>query len=113
MRHTSESPAAPASANGAKSASQGSESGADDKATRHDAQEIIVGRIKKNAREQIRVALAEYKGHRYVDLRIVVPDPDGGDRPTKSGLTLKLSAIPELAELLNRAQAEASTRELL
>ncbi len=113
MRRENEHPAATAIAGGAQNASQGSERSTKDKATEQRAQEFVVGKIRKNPREEIRVALAEFKGHRYVDLRIVVAGDDGADRPTKSGLTLKLSAILELAEMLNRAHAKACAGGLL
>lgn len=106
--------AAPAQAgSGSRNAQLGGTSSAENKSTDGTAQ-VVVGRIAKNSRETIRVALDEYKGHRYCDVRVFVPGTtDGDERPTKAGLTVKLAAIPELVELLRVAHAEAVARGLL
>lgn len=73
---------------------------------------IIVGHVGKNSRESYRVSIGEYQGHRYLDLRIVVPDGDGSMKPTQKGVTIKFSTIPQLLELLRDGLAEAKRRGL-
>ena len=52
--------------------------------------------IPKNSREEIQVAAREYKGARYLDLRIHYEDKSGEIRPTVKGITLR----PDLADAL-------------
>lgn len=69
-----------------------------------------IGSITKNDRESIVVALRTFKGHRFVDLRIHATRVDGEKVPTAKGLTLKPSALPELAQILGVAH-EVARRE--
>ena len=61
----------------------------------------------KNSRKKAAVMLRTYKGHRFVDVRVMVARPDGGATPTGKGLALKPGAIPELVDVLQRAHAAA------
>ena len=70
----------------------------------------LIGTIKKNAREDIAVALRTYKNHRFVDLRLMASAPDGGTAPTAKGVTLKAAAMPDLISLLQRAHKAAVVR---
>ena len=63
--------------------------------------------MKKNAREDIAVALRTYKGYRFIDLRLMASTPDGGTTPTAKGVTLKAGSLPELIGLLQRAHLAA------
>ena len=74
------------------------------------AGEIIVEagqRITKNAAEEIRVALTEFKDHQLVDLRVYATNGATGERvPTKKGLTVKPALLASLIEALQRAALE-------
>ena len=49
----------------------------------------VVHQFTKNATEEVRASLTEYKGHKLIDLRIYYDPEDGGDRrPTKKGITI-------------------------
>lgn len=72
--------------------------------------------VQKNRREQLRFTLDEYKGHRFVTMRIYAPNRDGAMLPTKSGVTFKpallpdvLAALHEVARRISEA-AEAASR---
>jgi hypothetical protein len=65
-----------------------------------------IATIPKNSREELRVSLDEYQGHRLINMRIWF---DAGEemRPGKKGLSLKLDALPELLAALQNAEKEA------
>ena len=68
--------------------------------------------IKKNAREEIRVSLTQFKGHDLADARIFA---DNGTEyiPTRKGLTFAVKLLPELIAALREAEAEARRRGLI
>jgi hypothetical protein len=73
----------------------------------------VLGYIEKNARERIRVSLNAYAGRSFLDVRIVVQAPDGSDRPTKLGVTLRPDRISDLQRLVEVAATEAKRRWLI
>ncbi len=75
-----------------------------------------IASIEKNRLEELRIALKEYKGHSYVDIRTFVePYADEGEGrvPTKKGVTMALTKLPELIAALQRAESEARAAGLL
>jgi len=56
---------------------------------------VLVHSFSKNAREQIRIAINEFRGSRYIDVRIFFLD-DNKYMPTKKGVTLAIDQYPEL-----------------
>ncbi len=71
-----------------------------------------IGRIEKNAREEIRASFSEFKGHQLIDLRVYAVDGDDAS-PTKKGIAVKVDKLPELARLIADAESEARRRGLL
>lgn len=67
-----------------------------------DAQTEPLSIIEKNATEEIRVYLNEYRGHTYVDIRVFV-NYSGRFAPTKKGITVKPELLPELLAALDQA----------
>ena len=66
---------------------------------------IPIATIRKNTREEFRVAIATYHGSRFVDVRTYV-DGKGDDRvPTPKGIAIRLDALPALMEALEAAAA--------
>ena len=58
-----------------------------------------IATIEKNKTEELRVALNEFKGRRYLDIRIYIDpyaDEGQGRVPTKKGVTCPLSKLPDL-----------------
>lgn len=68
----------------------------------------IIGTVTKNSRESVAVMLRTFKGHRFVDVRVMAAKPDGGTTHTGKGVALKADAIPDLIGLLQRAHAAAA-----
>lgn len=69
----------------------------------------VIARLRKNAQEQIRVALDTYRDVRLVDLRVTVElsQVSGVQSPTKKGLSLRVEMLPELIAALQQAEAKA------
>jgi predicted alpha/beta-hydrolase family hydrolase len=73
----------------------------------HNEPDRIIGTIRKNAQEDIAVALRSYKGTRFCDMRVMARRPDGEPVPTAKGVTIKPEALREMIELLRKAHTEA------
>ena len=66
------------------------------------ADDIVVATIPKNAREEIRVALTEFKGHRRIAVRVWARTADGAV-PTRQGFAVAVERCPELIAGLGEA----------
>jgi Transcriptional Coactivator p15 (PC4) len=66
-------------------------------------------------REECRVTLAEYRGHKLISLWRWYPDSDSGGemRPGKRGVTVPIARLPELAAAVNEACERAKRDGLL
>lgn len=79
-------------------------------------QDTLIGTIRKNSAEEVRVAVTEFKGGHYVDVRVFAAYGDDADeerRATKKGVTLNLTKLPELIDALEMARVEAERLGLL
>ncbi len=66
--------------------------------------------------QEIRVGLGEFKGHHLLSFRIFTDpyeDHAQGRVPTKKGVTLALTKLPELIAALQQAESEARAAGLL
>jgi len=70
----------------------------------------VIGVIEKNVNEEIRVDLCTYKGFDLVGCRIWAKDQAGDFLPTKKGLTVRATVLPEVLALLHKAEGEARKR---
>jgi len=57
--------------------------------------------IEKNSRESIVVSETEYKGSKYVDVRVFYKDADGSLKPTRKGVSLRPEKVAELRDALS------------
>ena len=75
----------------------------------------VIATIEKNASEELRVALGEYRGHNLVNVRIWANYDSAGSekRPTNKGFALRVERLPELIAGLKKAEAEARAAGLL
>lgn len=70
--------------------------------------------IEKNAREDVRLGISEYKGKMYLQLRVWYPDSHTGEmRPSHEGFTLQPSKLPELITALQQLEAQARHEGIL
>jgi hypothetical protein len=67
-------------------------------------EDIIIGSIPKNQREDVRVTLSNFKGHDLVGTRIWFKTKDGEHRPTSKGISINVRILPELIGLLTEAE---------
>ncbi len=77
---------------------------------------IDIATIEKNRSEELRIALKEFKGRHYLDVRTYCEpysDEGQGRVPTKKGVTVPLAKLPELIEALQKTEAEARAAGLL
>tara|TARA_B100001123_G_scaffold338044_1_gene382543 strand:- start:2367 stop:2582 length:216 start_codon:yes stop_codon:yes gene_type:complete len=59
----------------------------------------IITEIQKNQKEKIIISTNEYKGHKYVDLRVHYEDESSKEyRPSKKGIALSAKVIPQIIE---------------
>ncbi|MFO0995307.1 MAG: PC4/YdbC family ssDNA-binding protein [Alphaproteobacteria bacterium] len=72
-----------------------------------------IATILKNAREELRVELTEYRGYDLVAARIWVENSEGAKIPTHKGLTVNVRLLPDILDALRRAEHEARTAGLL
>lgn len=65
---------------------------------------MVVGEIERGETEVLRVSTEEYKGRKYVDVRIYFENDEGEWKPTKKGVTIQPDRIEAFMELLRKAQ---------
>ncbi|RQS00233.1 hypothetical protein DIE02_27755 [Burkholderia sp. Bp8991] len=63
----------------------------------------LIEEIQKNSRERLRITVDQFKGHEYIGIRIWFVGTDGQYRPSRSGVTLKPTLLPQLMQALGRA----------
>ncbi len=69
----------------------------------------LIATIGKNADEEIRVSLREYKGHPFIDIRVYWKPAEGEPGPTKKGVTLNPELFPEFKKAM--AALEGALRQ--
>jgi hypothetical protein len=62
--------------------------------------ETLISRIRKNAAEEIWIALTEYHGHELLSIRVYFRGIDGF-QPTRKGVAVGVSSLAELRDALN------------
>ena len=63
----------------------------------------LIAVLPKNAREELRVSLAVYRGHHFADVRVYARRDDGETVPTPKGVAVKPAPLPALIEALRAA----------
>ena len=65
----------------------------------------IIGEIQKNQKEKIIVSTNEYKGHKYIDLRVHYEDETSGEyKPTKKGIAVNPKILDEVVGMMLKAK---------
>jgi hypothetical protein len=67
--------------------------------------EKVIASFEKNSEEQVQVKLQDFKGRRYVDIRIWARE-DAAWIPTYKGLTLDAELLGELRKAIDAAFSE-------
>ena len=70
--------------------------------------EKLIATFAKNATEEVRVSLTQFRGHDLVDVRVYF-EPRGGDEklPSKKGVCLGVDLLPDLRAALAGAEKAA------
>ena len=64
----------------------------------------IIGEIQKNKKEKIIISTNEFKGNKYVDLRVHYEEEGSGEyKPTKKGISLMPDKVPGVIEGILKA----------
>lgn len=72
--------------------------------------EIVISR---STLEELRLSLAEFNGHRYVDLRLYYRADSGEMRPNRKGITVPPDRWPAFRQALDQLEAQMRERGLL
>jgi hypothetical protein len=62
--------------------------------------------FKKNGREVVRATIGEYAGQSIIALWVFTATTDGAMVPTRKGLSISRSALPDLAAAIDALQRE-------
>lgn len=72
----------------------------------------VLANIPRSATEEIQIALNEYKGKQYLDLRVYYTTDDGLNwNPTKKGVTFSPDKLVELKAAIETAMKEFGVEE--
>lgn len=63
-----------------------------------------VGDIEKSATEVVRVSAEEFKGRKYLDIRVYFEGDEGEWKPTKKGVTIQPEKVDAFIELVTKAK---------
>ena len=75
------------------------------------AEDKVVSSFKRNPTEEVRAGIKEFKGRRYIDLRIYYMDDQGEWKPTRKGISLATDFMPELKDAVGAIEAELKNME--
>jgi hypothetical protein len=65
----------------------------------------VIARLSRTPRTEIQVGVRTYQGHTYAELRLFFLAGPTDYRPSPKGVTLNLSFVPLLAEMVGEAEA--------
>ena len=63
-----------------------------------------IGEIGRTETEVVRVSVEEYKGRKYLDVRIYFESDEGEWKPTKKGVTIQPDKIDLFMDLIRQAK---------
>jgi hypothetical protein len=66
----------------------------------------VIADLPRNGRERVRVAVSEFKGARFADLRIYGTAADGSTVPTKQGVAIRRAILSQVIAALQEAERE-------
>lgn len=68
--------------------------------------EQIIGDIRKNDKEFIRISIRKYNKYLYVDIRLYFTNEKGEEQFTKKGVTVSPVNLGRFVDLINSARRE-------
>jgi hypothetical protein len=64
---------------------------------------MIIGDIERGETEVLRISAEEYKGRKYIDVRIYFENDEGEWKPTKKGVTIQPDKVDVFVDLIKKA----------
>ena len=64
---------------------------------------MLIGEIERGETEVLRVSTEEYKGRKYIDVRIYFENDAGEWKPTKKGVTIQPDRLDDFLDLIKKA----------
>jgi hypothetical protein len=64
---------------------------------------MLIGEIERGETEVLRVSTEEYKGRKYIDVRIYFENDEGEWKPTKKGVTIQPDRLDDFLDLIKKA----------
>ncbi len=64
----------------------------------------IIGEIPRNAKEVTRVSISEFKGKKYVDIRVWFKSENGDYAPGKKGIAIATENLEQLKKLIQKSE---------
>ena len=72
----------------------------------------VLATVPRSATEEIQISINEYRGKKYLDLRVYYTTDDGLNwNPTKKGVTFSPDKLGELKEAIEKAIGEFGVTE--
>jgi hypothetical protein len=65
---------------------------------------MMIAEIQKNLKERLRVSIEEYRGHKFIDLRVYFEAENGEWKPTKKGIALNRESIDAVIDALQKGR---------
>lgn len=75
------------------------------------AEDKVVAKFQRNPTEEVRAGIKEFKGRRYLDLRIYYMDDKGEWKPTKKGISLNTDYMNDLKQAVEALEKELKASE--
>ncbi len=66
----------------------------------------LICELPKNSREKIIFSLGDYKGHKFVDMRVFIQEGDEAPVPTRKGLTVSPTMWAKFKAALAQVERE-------
>jgi hypothetical protein len=70
----------------------------------------LFGVVRKNAREELRIASRTFKGRRSIDIRIFTATADGRKSQTAKGVVIAPGDLDALIDALSRARISSTNK---
>ena len=67
---------------------------------------MLIAEIEKNMKERIRVSIEEYRGSRFIDVRVYWENDQSEWLPSKKGIALNKDSIDQVINALQKAGKE-------
>ena len=74
---------------------------------------VPIAQFAKNAKEEVRVSIDDYHGHKLINLRIYYRSADDEWKPGKQGLALSVNLYRDLADALAKVGEQLRSQGLI